>query len=257
VRPQLFLSLVSALLGCSAPRAGVEDLRPEPQRPVETAPQAPPLFEAKAPAPPSPAVVTLEHYAPEDAYVVRGSRATAQALLFGGQCAQSQFYADAIKLSAARHVQLVTLQGDAPCNGAFRGWRFDLDALSARIDRSFAALGLGEPRDVLLIGYSQGALVAARLAAREPEKFTRLVLMASPKPLEAPQFTKAQAVATMAGTLDRQDLMQRGAGVLSRAGVRARYFPLPGAAHGYMGTDPDGTFEGVFRWLEASTEEEP
>jgi hypothetical protein len=61
----------------------------------------------------------------------------------------------------------------------------------------------------------------------------------------------------MAGTLDRQDLMQRGAGALARAGIRARYFPLPGAAHGYMGTDPEGTFEGVFRWLEESTEEEP
>ena len=241
------MPLAFVLFGCSAPQP--EPLHSEPPRPVSTAAAEAPSARPEAIEPPAqrpldPSAVRLEHYVAEDAYVVRGSRAKAQALLFGGQCAQSQFYADAIKLSAARHTQLVALQGDAPCNGAFRGWKFNLDALSARIDRTFAALGLGEPRDVLLIGYSQGALVAARLAAREPEKFTRLVLMASPKPLLAPQFSKAQAIATMAGTLDRQELMQRGAGALARAGIRARYFPLPGAAHGYMGTGSRGHLRG-------------
>ena len=196
--------------------------------------------------------IFVERYAEEDAYVVRGSRAAAQAILFGGQCAQPQGYIDAIKIAAVRRMTLIALQGDKPCNGAFRGWSFDLPALSRRIDRTFLGLGLGEPRDVMLIGYSQGALVAERLAALEPTKFTRFILMASPRALPPEHFAKATAVVTMAGTLDRQDLMQKNADTLARAGVRARYFPLPGAAHGYMGTDPEGTFESVFTWFEAA-----
>ena len=201
-----------------------------------------------------PAAVFVERFAEEDAYVVRGSRAKAQAILFGGQCAQPQGYVEAIKLAAARRTQLVALQGDAPCNGAFRGWSFDLPALSRRIDRTFRALGLGEPRDVLLIGYSQGALVAERLAVLEPTKFTRFILMASPRAIAPEHFAKAAAVATMAGTLDRQDVMKSSADILARSGTRARYFPLPAAAHGYMGTDPEGTFERVFAWFEAPPE---
>jgi pimeloyl-ACP methyl ester carboxylesterase len=119
---------------------------------------------------------------------------------------------------------------------------------SASTGRS-ARLGLGEPRDVLLIGYSQGASVAELLAAREPEKFTRIVLIAKPSKPDPWHFKKARAVATMAGTLDAQQAMIQGSRALAAAGVRARYFPLPGAAHGYMGDDPEGTFENVFAWL--------
>lgn len=250
-------------LACRDPH--LDELHPEPTPSTAPSPSpsaapssSPSSSAARSPSAALPDVdagtVFVERYANEDAYFVRGSRATSQAILFGGQCAQSQFYVEAIKAAAARHTQLVALQGDAPCVGAFRGWSFDLPALSRRIERTFDALGLGAPHDVILIGYSQGALVAERLAIREPTKFTRLVLMASPSPLVPEHFSKASAVVTMAGTLDRQDLMARGATALARAGIRARYVPLPGAAHGYMGTDPEGTFEDVFTWLEEPTD---
>lgn len=203
---------------------------------------------AAAPEPPEP--VHVEPFPGESAYVLRGSRSGSQAVLFGGQCAQPQGYVEAIQHAAARRTQLVALQGDKPCSGDYRGWSFDLDALSRRIGRTFRALGFGEPRDVLLIGYSQGASVAELLAAREPEVYTRLVLIAQPRKPEPWRLRKARSVATMAGTLDIQETMVRGARALSNAGVRARYFPLPGAAHGYMGTDPEGTFEKVFAWLD-------
>jgi predicted esterase len=258
VKRLLFPVILLSLVHCQPPRA--EPARADPVHaeaaPAATgAPVVPAPISPVVPAPRGEAVdpgaVFVERYAEEDAYVVRGSRARAQAILFGGQCAQPQGYIDAIKVAAARRTQLVALQGDAPCNGAFRGWSFDLPALSRRIDRTFLALGLGEPRDVLLIGYSQGALVAERLAVLEPTKFTRFILMASPRALPAEHFSKATAVATMAGTLDRQDVMRKNADTLARSGVRARYFPLPGAAHGYMGTDPEGTFESAFAWFEA------
>jgi len=216
--------------------------------PVRAEPTPHAVTSSEAASPP-PEEIRVEEYAPEGAFVLRGSRATGHAVLFGGQCAQPQGYADAIKLAAARRVQLVALRGDRPCTGEYRGWMFDLDALSRRIDRTFRGLGLGEPHDVLLIGYSQGASVAELLVAREPEKFTRAVLIAKPSRPEPWHFKNVRAVATMAGTRDAQASMIQGSRALSAAGVRSRYFPLPGAAHGDMGDDPEGTFEQVLGWL--------
>lgn len=256
----LTLALAPAkLAGCAPPRLdppAPPAAAAAPPAPSDAAP-APPAREAPSPAAaaagPQPldrALVHLDRLAAEDAWLVRGGGATAQAILLGGQCAQSQFYAEAVKLAAARHVALVTLQGDKPCTGAFRGWTFDVPALRARIERAFLAFGLGAPRDVLVIGYSQGASLAERLAAAAPETFTRFVLMAHPRAVAPEAFARARAVVTMAGTLDRQDLMVKSAAKLAAAGVRARYVPLPGAAHGLMGDDPEGTFEGVFAWLD-------
>lgn len=258
VRVCLLGSVVS-LAACRAGGEGRLDAGPtastgspavlSPSRSLPESPPAP----VEVPAPASPAApqeeLRVEEYAAEEAFFIRGSRARGQAVLFGGQCAQPQGYADAIKIAAARRVQLVALRGDKPCTGDFRGWKFDLEGLSRRIDRTFQGLSLGEPRDVLLIGYSQGASVAELLAAREPEKFTRVVLIAKPSRPDPWHFKKVKSVVTMAGTLDAQQLMIQGSKTLSAAGVRARYFPLPGAAHGYMGDDPEGTFERVLEWL--------
>jgi pimeloyl-ACP methyl ester carboxylesterase len=243
------------LAGCSfgadpptgaAPRVVASAASP-PAPALSSAPRPEP---AQAPAAATlPSEVRVHKYAAEGAFVLRGGRADGRAVLFGGQCAQPQAYAEAIKLAAARRVQLVALRGDKPCTGEYRGWTFDLEALSGRIDRTFRALGLGEPRDVLLIGYSQGASVAEMLAAREPDKFTRVVLIAKPSRPEPWRFRKIKAVATMAGTRDTQALMVAGSRTLAAAGVRARYFPLPGARHGEMGDDPEGTFESVLAWL--------
>jgi predicted esterase len=218
-----------------------------PEGPPATA-EAPASVTTAAPAAP-PEEPSVEEYTAEGAFFVRGSRRRGQAVLFGGQCAQPQGYIDAIKVAASRRVQLVALRGDKECTGDYRGWKFDLEALSRRIDRTFRGLSLGEPRDVLLIGYSQGASVAELLAAREPEKFTRVVLIAKPSRPEPWHFKGVKSVVTMAGTRDAQQLMIQGSRTLSAAGVRARYFPLPGAAHGYMGDDPEGTFDEVLGWL--------
>ena len=219
---------------------------PTPEPAVASAAASPSAVPATSAAP---VEIRVEDFPAEEGFVVRGGAGTGQAVLFGGVCAQPQGYADAIKIAASSRVQLVALRGDKPCSGEFRGWKFDLDGLSGRIDRTFRALGLGPAHDVLLIGYSQGASVAELLAAREPEKYTRVVLMAKPSKPEPWHFGKTKAVATMAGTKDAQQLMVSGSRALSAAGVRSRYFPLPGAAHGYMGDDPEGTFEKVFAWL--------
>lgn len=251
----LGLLLALGLAGCHGNSRDAAAESAPPRLPVSTsaaavtAPAPPTVASASATGSAAPAEILVEDFPAEEGFVVRGGTGTGKAVLFGGICAQPQGYADAIKIAASRHVQLVALRGDKPCSGEFRGWKFDLDGLSRRIDRTFQALGLGEAKDVLLIGYSQGASVAELLAAREPEKYTRVVLMAKPSKPDPWHFSKAKAVATMAGTKDAQQLMVTGSRSLAAAGVRSRYFPLPGAAHGYMGDDPEGTFEQVFAWL--------
>lgn len=251
--------LAPSILALAACQRAPVDPRPEP--PIAAAPSAAsplpspttPVAATAAPPPSSSAPPPAPEVAPlaaEEAFVLRGARGPGRAVLLGGQCAQPQYYLDAIKEAAGRRYQIVALRGDKPCFEAFRGWAFDIPALDRRIERVFSSLGLGEPRDVLVIGYSQGASVAVQLAAHAPERYTRFVLMAQPREPSPAALARARGIVTMAGTRDRQDLMQRGARKLEAAGLRARYVPLPGAPHGYMGDDPEGTFERVFGWLD-------
>ena len=53
----------------------------------------------------------------------------------------------------------------------------------------------------------------------------------------------------MAGTLDRQDLMQFSAKAFAAAGRRARYMPLPNGRHGSMGDSPEQTMGAALDWL--------
>src|SRR5205085_1587427 len=65
-------------------------------------------------------------------------------------------------------------------DGSARKWSNDLVAMDRRIEAAFREAGAGELRDVVVIGYSQGAERAERLVARWPEKYAAAILMASP-----------------------------------------------------------------------------
>jgi pimeloyl-ACP methyl ester carboxylesterase len=108
----------------------------------------------------------------------------------------------------------------------------------------------GEPRDVTLIGYSLGATRALALAREFPDVYTKLVLIAAPS-MPAPAGLKnVRGAVMMAGTRDRQDQMQAGARAFQRAGIPSTYQPLPGAAHGEMGSNPEAAMAGALVWLD-------
>jgi pimeloyl-ACP methyl ester carboxylesterase len=155
--------------------------------------------------------------------------------------------------AAANHGDLVTLQGDVPCGGAFRRWSYDFPTLKKRIDTALAAAGI-ESRDVTLIGYSQGAEIAERLAAAYPDKFTRVILMSSPIVPSPNRLKNVDGAVLMAGTRESQSNMRAGSQALAHAKIHSVFQPIPDAAHGQIGNTPDDTMEGAFEWLEENSQ---
>ncbi len=186
------------------------------------------------------------------AYVVRGREHRMTMLFIPGMCVHPGGYVMAFQHTAASRGDLVTLQGDVSCggDGGARRWSSDLAAMEKRIETAFDAAGLGAPRDVVVIGYSQGAERAERLVARWPERYAAAILIASPIEPAPRDFAHAAAVVTMAGTLDAQEKMRAAVSPLGRAGIPSEYLPLPGARHGQMGEDPEKTMSEALDFVE-------
>lgn len=220
---------------------------PQPSTPTRTA-------TSTSTSPPAPDFPHVDEIAvPNDlpAYVLRGPISGHHAAVFlPGMCVHPQGYMQAFAFAASRYGHFVGLQGDVLCGGPYRRWSSDLDAMDRRIRAAFVAAGLGEPAEITVIGYSQGAERAEHLHARWPARYPKLVLMAGPVEPRADRLKGARAVALMAGTLELQTLMQAGARELPRHGVAAAYFPMPDAPHGQLGTEPEVTMSKVLEWLD-------
>lgn len=185
------------------------------------------------------------------AYVLRGnSMHTARFVFLGGMCSHPLGYAQSFAHAAANRGDLVALQGDVSCGGPLRKWSYDVVALEKRIDAAFEAAGL-EPHDVTLVGYSQGAVLAERLAAHSPAKFTRVILMAGPLVPSPRSLARVEGAVMMGGTLDGQTAhMRDGYRALAKAHIPSTFLSIPGAPHGQLGATPNLTMADAFAWLE-------
>lgn len=184
-------------------------------------------------------------------FVMRGGPHGAGKLVFlHGMCGHGLGYAQSFQFSAAKYGLLVAPQGDVSCGGPWSKWSQNSEALNARIEAAFAALGEGGPlEDVAVLGYSQGASRAVELVRKWPQRYTRLVLMGGPSIPSLRGLTSLRAAVTMAGSRDRQDLMRATASALGAAGVPATYRVIPGASHGSMGPTPEATMGEALEWL--------
>lgn len=185
-------------------------------------------------------------------YVLRGSPLGPEKLVFlHGMCGQGLGYAQSFQRSAAKRGTLVAPQADVPCgDGPWARWSKDTAALHRRITDTFRELGHAEPlRDVIVIGYSQGATRAETLAREYPDVYTRLVLMGGPYAAKASGLETLRAAVAMAGDRDRLDLMKASARTLAAAGVPATFLLIPEATHGSMGAHPEQTMDEMLTWL--------
>src|SRR5579859_4894471 len=124
----------------------------------------------------------LDPSADPPTFVMRGApRGPARMVFLHGMCGHALGYAQSFQWNAAKKGTLIAPQGDKSCGGPWSMWSGDLDTLDARIVSAFRALGHDDPiDDVLVIGYSQGAVRAEGLARKWPKRYTRLILMAGP-----------------------------------------------------------------------------
>jgi predicted esterase len=218
---------------------------------------APPAPAASAERPTNAAVhgpIRMEPVDPAEApptFVMRGGpHGPAHLVFLHGMCAHALGYAQSFQFSAARRGLLIAPQGDKPCQGSWASWTNDLERLDARIVSAFRSADPGDAAiDVVAIGYSQGAMRAEELVRKWPERYTRLVLIASPRVSSARGFERVRSAVMMAGERDRKDLMRESAKVLEQAGIPSTFMIIPEATHGAMGPTPEKTMGEALDWL--------
>lgn len=184
-------------------------------------------------------------------FVVRGSGPSTMVFLHGW-CGSAMFYAHSFRRAAARRGTLVALQGNVSCDTtADRDWSITPEGLHGRIEAALAACGQSPGQgNAILIGYSSGALYAEHLAMRWPERYTRVILIASPEKPAVYRLRRMRAVVTMAPEIDVHDLPRAGASELNAAGIEAKFLVLPGASHGGMGTDPESAMDEALQFVD-------
>jgi pimeloyl-ACP methyl ester carboxylesterase len=187
------------------------------------------------------------------AWVLRGAkRHDARFVFLPGMCTHPLGYTQSFQYAAAAHGDMVTLQGDVSCGGSHRRWSHDLAAITRRIDAVLAAAEI-PAEGLTLVGYSQGAEIAELLAARDPKKYVRVVLMASPIVPSPQRLGHVEAAVLMAGSRDAQTNMKEGLRLLQKAHIPSTFQVIPGARHGEMGAEPEATMGAAFDWLEDVT----
>lgn len=227
----------AALAACARERTA--EVRREPAR-VTAATVEPPPSEG----PVRMEEVTIAGDLP--AFALRGPRGAALDLVFvPGMCVHPLGYAQAFQFTAAEHGPMIAVQGDLSCgDDGSRRWSSDLAAMDRRIDAAWRAAYRDVPREITLVGYSQGAERAEALAARWPAKYTHLVLIASPITPSPSRLRRARAVVLMAGTWDvSRPRMRADVEPFRRAGVASTFIEIPNAQHGGMGDAPEVTMD--------------
>lgn len=193
---------------------------------------------------------------PDDlpAFVLRGERAHRLTVVFvPGMCVHPLGYAQSFQHTTAARGVLLAVQGDQACSpdGVYRRWTNDPATMVRRIDAAYRAAGLGDrARDVVLVGYSQGAERAERLIEAFPERFTRVILIASPIEPSARRLGRVRAAVMMAGTRDANANMHAGVRALARSGIAVTFVALPGASHGQMGEAPEVSMTEALDFIE-------
>lgn len=224
----------------------------QPTEIASVTPPAPPETPAPAPA----IVERIRVPGDSPAAIVRGPNGKAPLTVFlPGVCSNATAYLMSFPEAARAQGGVVAIDGDSPCPGVpgFHTFSWDPMKQHARIEAALAAAGLGAiPKEgITIVGYSQGATIAEKLAYAHPERYARAFLLAAPTDPSIPSFQKARAVVTGACSLDVTLRMRTASERLAARGVPSTYVEMPGCTHGNVAAG-ETTFDTAFSFLRAS-----
>lgn len=156
-----------------------------------------------------------------------------------------------------RHATLIALHGELDCAGQpgrFR-WGNDIRFIDYRIQRAIRSIGTAlevelDTANVTIVGYSEGATRAESLAWLHPERYRRAVLMSGPEPPTFERVRRSERVAVLRGGREFRRTYRATAEHFDRAGVRSRFWELPGASHGELGPEALRVLGEVFDFVE-------
>ncbi len=263
MKRSMVVLLLSSLLACGQRRAPpVTRASPAVSASPSAESVALPPAALPAPVPPPPAApppATVERLAvPGDlpASIVRGLDARAPTTVFlPGLCSNANAYLQHFPEAARRAGGVVAIDGDTPCVGApgFRSFTWDVNKQRARIEAALLAAGMTDiPREgITIVGYSQGATIAEKLAYGAPARYTRFVLIGAPTEPSLESLRRAQGVVTLSCSLDATQRMKGAARRLQGAGVPSTYLEMRGCTHGNIASGEE-TFRSAFDFLAAA-----
>jgi pimeloyl-ACP methyl ester carboxylesterase len=154
-----------------------------------------------------------------------------------GMCGHGMGYIQAFQVAGRDHGGVLGLQGDIDCGGGtFRKYTANPEKQDERIRDAYAAICGEEAQadDLVLIGYSQGAYIAERMAEQFPSRYSRVVLIAAPTTPTAARLRHVRGAVMISGEFDAKYRMKEGAQDLIAKKIPARYLEMPGAYHGQM-----------------------
>ncbi|MCL2777356.1 MAG: alpha/beta hydrolase [Polyangiaceae bacterium] len=192
--------------------------------------------------------------------VFKTARGAPTTIFLPGICSNASAYLESFPETARAHGGILAIDGDVPCPKREGSHSFSWDAARqhARIEAALAAAGVETvgAEGITVIGYSQGASIAEELAARWPNRYTRVVLIGAPKdPLPA-HFRQARGLVTMSCSLDVVSRMREAARKTSLAGTPATFFEMPGCTHGNV-ADAEHIFDEALSWLDTNGKPTP
>jgi pimeloyl-ACP methyl ester carboxylesterase len=157
---------------------------------------------------------------------------------------------------ATQRGTFIVVRANVPCpDRPGYKWPKEVEAIQERIDAALSLVkdergGLLNTDVITLIGYSQGAHRAERLAQAYPSRYPKLVLGGPPTPPEVASFPAKPRIAILGGELENTDHMQQGYHDLLDGGLSARFFVLPRTHHGGYGPEGRRVMSEVFEWLD-------
>lgn len=181
-------------------------------------------------------------------------------LFFPGICSNAGAYLHGFTEAAAAHGGALAIDGDKPCGASkdFHSISSDPAREEPRIEAALDAAGVpaGARSEMIHVGYSLGATLLENLVKKSPDRYKHVVLIGSPKDPRKDRLEKATTVATMSCSLDVPHRMKSAVTMLTKAGVRAAYFEMPGCTHGNL-ADGDAVFADVFEWIASGSKAAP
>ncbi len=222
------------------------------ERPVQA-----PVVESRSIDPP---LMATEMAVPGDlpAFVVTGPGGACPRMIFlNGMCGHGLGYIQSFQGAARDHGGVLALQGDISCggDGALRKYSPNPEEQDARIQKALSVCG-GEAKDLVLIGYSQGAYIGERLAERYPERYSRLVLLGAPTTPSPARLRDIRGAVMISGEFDARYRMKEGASGLNAVKIPATYIEMPGAQHGQL-PDAERVMSQALGWLDANARPAP
>jgi predicted esterase len=171
-----------------------------------------------------------------------------------GMCDTPENECPYFQRSVGRRGWLVCPRAPKACgNGGSRwGGKDDAALVEAAVERLAARYpGQVGDRDRTIMGFSQGAFVAADILQRRAQPYRYALLIAGKVPLEPSRVVRGGALRVLLSAGDQDGssgFMQSATRRLARGGVDAQFFSLGKVGHSFA-ADMDTWLEGALAWL--------